>query len=107
MNTIIDVGGKQYNVKKGDVIAVDRISGKENDKVEFENVLLLKDGEKDAIIGTPHVKNVKVEAKVVEHVRDKKVAVFKFKKRKGYKKLRGHKQHYTLVKIEKIVTASK
>ena len=104
MNTIIDISGKQYNVKKGDVIAIDKIDKKENEKIEFNNILLLKNKDESIKIGTPYVKDTKVEAKVLEHVRDKKVFVFKFKRRKNYKRLRGHKQPYTLVKISKIIT---
>ena len=103
MNTIIDIGGKQYNVKKGDVIAIDKIDKKENEKIEFNNILLLKNKDNSIKIGAPYVENVKVEAKVLEHVRDKKVYVFKFKRRKNYKRLRGHKQPYTMVKIDEII----
>ncbi|MCK4798038.1 MAG: 50S ribosomal protein L21 [Spirochaetes bacterium] len=103
MNTIIDIRGKQYNVKKGDVIAIDKIDNKENEKIEFNNILMVNDN-KELKIGTPYVKDVSVQAKVLEHVRDKKVIVFKFKRRKNYKRLKGHKQPYTMIKIEKILT---
>jgi len=101
MSTVIEISGKQYTVNKGDIIAVDRIDKKENEKLEIDKVLMSND--KDKInIGTPYIKNAKVEAKVLEHVRDKKVIVFKFKRRKSYKRTKGHKQPYTMIKIEKI-----
>ena len=102
MISIIDIGGKQYSVKKGDVIAVDKLDKKENEAIVFNNVLLINDQKDDLQIDAPYIKDVKVEAKVLKHVRDDKVFVFKFKKRKSYKRLKGHKQPYTMIEIKKI-----
>jgi len=101
MSAVIEFYGKQYTVNKGDVIAVDKIDKKEKEKIEIDKVLVTN--EKDNVnIGSPYIANAKVEAKIIEHVRDEKVHVFKYKRRKNYKKLKGHKQPYTMIKIEKI-----
>lgn len=102
MKAIFEDRGSQYTVKEGDVIAIDLIEKKSDDIIEFGNVLLLKKDEKDIQIGTPYIKNAKVSAKVIENKKDKKILVFKFKKRKNEKKLKGHRQRYTIIKIESI-----
>jgi len=89
-------------VSEGDVIAIDLMQDKkENDKLEFSNVLLLNDGN-DVKIGTPYVAKAAVKAVVVENTRDKKVIVLKFKRTRNYIRTKGHKQPYTMIKIESI-----
>ena len=101
MYSIIEVGGKQYTVKQGDQIAIDKVNKKENEKIEFNNIIMIKDNDK-VEMGSPYLKNAKVEAKVLGDGRDKKVYTFKYRKRHTFKKLIGHKQPYTMVEIEKI-----
>jgi large subunit ribosomal protein L21 len=102
MTVIIEDRGRQYKVKKDDVIAVDLMEAKENDTIEFDKILLVSN-DKDVKIGAPYVKDAKVKAKVVsDEVRDDKVIDFKFKRRKNYKRTKGHRQSYTLIKIEEI-----
>ena len=101
MTAIFEDRGRQYTVNKDDMIYIDKIDLKEQDKIEFDKVLLVKDNE-NLKIGTPYVDNSKVSATVVKNVRDDKVIVFKFKKRKNYKRTRGHKQPYTMIKIDSI-----
>lgn len=101
MRAIFEDRGNQYTVKEGDVIAIDLIDKSENDNIEFTNVLLLSD-DKDVKIGTPYVAKAKVSAKVIEEQRDKKVIVFKFKNTRNYIRTKGHKQRYTMIKIESI-----
>lgn len=102
MYSIIDVNGKQYTVKEGDVLVVDLLDKNKNDKVEFDKVLLTNKDDKDIKIGTPYVSGAKVLATVLENQRDEKVIVFKYKRRKNYKRMKGHKQPYTMIKIDKI-----
>ena len=102
MFAIIEVGGKQYKVEEGQVLYTERLKGyEEGDEVVFDKVLYVRTQE-DAIIGKPFVENAKVHAEVVENGRDRKILVIKFKGRKGYRRKRGHRQHYTAVKIKKI-----
>lgn len=99
MYAIVDIAGKQFRVEKDQRLKVPHINKEVGDKVEFDRVLLLSDGTK-VKIGKPLVKGAKVSAEVLEHGRDKKVIVFKKKRRKGYKVKRGHRQGFTKVKIE-------
>lgn len=102
MKAIFEDRGSQYTVQEGDIIAIDLMDKNPEDVVEFENVLLLKKDEKNIDIGTPYIKNAKIKAKVIENKKDKKILVFKFKKRKNEKRLKGHRQQYTIIKIESI-----
>jgi large subunit ribosomal protein L21 len=99
MYAIIETGGKQYRVSEGDVIKVEKIAG--TDAVTFENVLMVADGENTAF-GTPYVENASVSADVVGNGKARKVLVFKKKMRKNHRKLRGHRQQYTALKIKEI-----
>ncbi len=106
MFAVIKTGGKQYIIQEGDVLDVEKLDIEEGKKVIFDEVLLIEDNG-ETLIGTPHVKNAQVRAEVVDNFKDKKVIVFKKKKRKQYKKKTGHRQELTRVKIEQIVTAAK
>lgn len=101
MYAIIDTCGKQYKVAEGDLVFVEKLDVKEGDKVTFDQVLLISDNGK-VKVGTPTVKNAKVEATVVKQGKAKKIIVFKYKAKKNERKKRGHRQPYTQVKIEKI-----
>lgn len=99
---VIKTGGKQYLVKEGDVLSVEKIDGKaEGTKVSFDEVLLIDDG-KTTTIGEPTVKGAKVSAEVVEAGRAKKVTVIRYKAKSRYFKKRGHRQPFTKVKITSI-----
>lgn len=108
MYAIVEISGKQYKVQEGDIVFVDRLENLEEGKtVTFDKVLLVSDGEK-VTIGENTVKGAKVEASVVGHGKSKKVLVFKYKAKKNERKMRGHRQPYTKIQIEKItVTASR
>ena len=101
MYAIIEACGKQYKVAEGDEVFVEKLDLNEGDKVTFDKVLLLSDGEK-VKIGTPTVKSAKVEATVIENGKAKKVVVFKYKAKKNERKKQGHRQPYTKIKIDKI-----
>ena len=102
---VIKTGGKQYKVSEGDVIAVEKLPvKKEKEKVTFSEVLLISDGKDKVKVGTPKVAKAKVEATVIEPVsKTKKVTGVKFKAKKRQKKVIGHRQQMTKVKIGKIV----
>ena len=101
MNAVVEISGKQFKVTKDSKLYVHRLDAKEGSKVSFENVLLLDNGSK-VVVGTPTVKGASVEAKVVKHLKDDKVIVFKKKRRKGYKVKNGHRQAITEIVIEKV-----
>ena len=101
MYAVIRTGGKQYKVFENQTLKVEKIDGSEGSEVEFDDVLLYSDGE-NLTLGTPKVENAVVKAHIIEQGRSKKQLVFKYKRRKGYRKMRGHRQHYTEIKIESI-----
>ncbi len=103
MFAVIKTGGKQYRVQVGDILNVEMLDLEEGKKVIFGDVLLIED-DKNTLIGTPVIEKAQVIGEVVENFKDKKVLVFKKKKRKQYRKLTGHRQRLTRVKIEKIVS---
>ena len=97
MYAIVTTGGKQYKVAKDDVITVEKLPASEGDKVDLP-VIFLADGDK-VITDPAALAKAKVTAEVVDHFKGEKQLVFKFKKRKGYKKLRGHRQNLTHIRI--------
>ena len=101
MYAIIKTGGKQYRVQEGDTLRVEKLEGKEGSEINFDNVLMYSDGEK-ITLGEPEIESAVVKGHVVEQAKDKKVIVFKYKRRKGYRKTQGHRQYYTAVKIDSI-----
>ena len=101
MNAIVEISGKQFKVEKDSKLFVHRLEGKEGSKVTFDNVLLLDNGSK-VTVGTPTVKGASIQAKILQHVKDNKVIVFKKKRRKGYKVKNGHRQALTEILIEKL-----
>ena len=103
MYAVIETGGKQYRVAQGDVIEIERaeLSGKAKSSIQFDRVLMVS-GEKGVQVGDPVVGGAQVTAKLLDEVRGDKVMVFKKKRRKGYKKLRGHRQELMRVEIQKI-----
>ena len=102
MYAIIDVGGQQFKVEKDQKIYVNRLEQKEGAKVEFQKVLLIDD-EGKVKIGTPVVKDAKVTAKIISHLKGDKVLIFKKKRRKGYQKLNGFRPYLTQIEIKEIV----
>ena len=101
MNAIVEISGKQFKVSKDTKLFVHRLDAKEGSKVSFDNVLLLDNGKK-VVVGTPSVKGASVEAKVIKHLKDDKVIVFKKKRRKGYRVKNGHRQALSEIIIEKV-----
>ncbi len=100
MYAIIATGGKQYKVSEGDIIKVEKINAATGDTVSFDQVLFVSDAE--VKIGNPTVTDAKVEATVLKEGKGKKIIVYKYKRKTGYHKKKGHRQTYTEVKIDKI-----
>ena len=98
MNAIIVTGGKQYKVAEGDVVYIEKLDQEAGDTVKFDQVLAVIDGEK-ATFGTPVVEGASVEAKIVKNGKGKKIRIFKYNAKKGYRKRQGHRQPYTKVEI--------
>ena len=106
MYAVFRTGGKQYRASKGDRIRVERLDAEEGASVEFDQVLLVGEGA-SVKVGSPLVSGSKVKAKVTAQGRDKKVLVTKFKRRTTYKRVKGHRQHYTEVEITSITGTTK
>lgn len=101
MYAVIETGGKQYRVQEGDVITVEKLKAEAGEKVTFDKVLAVNDG-KELKVGTPVVSGVTVSGTVVENGKGKKVIIFKYKAKKDYRKKQGHRQPYTMVKIDQL-----
>jgi large subunit ribosomal protein L21 len=102
MYAVITSGSKQFTVKEGDKLKLEKLIAEVGSTINFENVLMVSNGD-DIKIGKPFVSGAKVTATVVEHGRHKKLSIVKFRRRKHHMKQMGHRQHYTEVKIEQIV----
>ncbi|HHL32410.1 MAG TPA: 50S ribosomal protein L21 [Oceanospirillales bacterium] len=101
MHAVIATGGKQYRVKEGDVLRVEKLGLDEGAKVEIDQVLMVSNGE-DIKVGTPTLNGATVTAEVMSNGRNKKVKIMKFKRRKHHMKQMGHRQSYSEIKIKKI-----
>ena len=101
MYAVIKTGGHQYKVKEGEQIKIEKVEGNPGEALKFSDVLLLQKGE-EAVLGAPVVANASVDAVIKEQTRNDKIIVFKYKRRKNYKKKTGHKQPQTIVEITKI-----
>ncbi|MBI5218103.1 MAG: 50S ribosomal protein L21 [Bacteroidia bacterium] len=103
MYAIVDIAGQQFKVEKDKKIFVHRLEGTVDSQVVFDKVLLIEN-DTNVSVGTPVVQNAKVEAKILGHLKGDKVLVFKKTKRKGYQKMNGHRQQFTQIQIENIVS---
>ncbi len=101
MYAMVEIQGKQYKAEQDALLKVDRLSQEEGAALELEQVLLLS-SEKGVKVGSPFVKGATVKAVVEKHVRDPKVQVLKFKRRKNYSRLTGHRQAYSLIRVKEI-----
>ena len=99
---IIETGGKQYRVKSGDVLFVEKLPVEAESEITFDKVLAVLDDEKEAVIGAPTVAGATVTAKVIKNGKAKKIHVFKYKAKKNYRRRQGHRQPYTQVQIDAI-----
>lgn len=104
MYAIVSISGKQYRVSEGERIRLPSLDSPAGEVVQFDTVLLTDNAEK-VVVGTPLVSGARVSARVLEHGRNKKITIYKKKRRTGYQRKKGHRQGYTLVEIEKIQPA--
>lgn len=105
MYAIIESGSHQFKVEPETVIEVNRLALDSGAAFETDRVLLVSNEKNDATVGTPYVSGAKVKGTVLEHFRDRKIIVFKFKRRKNYRRKQGHRQELTRVRIDSIETA--
>lgn len=101
MYAVIATGGKQYKVSEGDIVRVEKLDGDVGARVEIQDVLMVGGGDSPTI-GAPIVEKATVTGEIVEQGKEKKILVFKKRRRKGYKKMQGHRQSYTALKIAEI-----
>ncbi|MBS3872965.1 MAG: 50S ribosomal protein L21 [Firmicutes bacterium] len=101
MFAVIETGGKQYRVKPGDMVMVEKLETNVGDMYEFTEVLAVSQGS-ETVFGTPLLPNVTVAAKVMEHGREKKIIIFRYKAKSRYRKKNGHRQPFTKLVIESI-----
>ena len=101
MHAIIETGGKQYKVTEGDTLFIEKLEAEAGQAITFDKVLAILDGDK-ATFGAPVVEGASVAATVVKNGKGKKVRIFKYTPKKGYRKRQGHRQPYTKVEIQKI-----
>jgi large subunit ribosomal protein L21 len=102
MYALVEFKGKQYKAEKGDLLKVDRIDAEPGSALEIETVLLVSGDAGSVSVGAPYVQGAKVSAKVESHEKDKKIIVFKYKPKKDYRRKQGHRQQYSIIKIEDI-----
>jgi len=101
MYAIIETGSKQYKVSEGDIIKVEKLNINPGEEYNFNNILLIADGEKISF-GSPYISNAVVTANVIANGKEKKVIVYKYKSKKGFHKKKGHRQQFTQLEIKKI-----
>lgn len=104
MYAVFQISGFQYSAQEGEVLQIPLQDAKAGDKIDISEVLLVKNND-DATVGTPFVENAKIEAEVVGHGKNDKVLIYKYKRRTKYRRRQGHRQDYSEIKINKIVTA--
>jgi large subunit ribosomal protein L21 len=101
MYAVVSTGGKQYKVQKGETLRIEKIPGEVGGKVTLDQVLLVADGE-SIRVGRPMIEKAAVQASIVEQDKAKKILVFKYKRRKRYRRKAGHRQPYTAIRIDDI-----
>ena len=101
MYAVVATGGKQYKIREGDTLRAEKIPGEIGSAVSFDKVLMISDGE-DVKLGQPILEDVIVQGHIVEQGKGKKIIVFKYKRRKRYRRKQGHRQQYTAIKIDRI-----
>jgi len=104
MYAVLKTGGKEYRISKGDIIRVEKLDGKVGDQVALKDVLMVSQ-EDQAQFGTPHLTNAVVTGEIIQQMKGRKVLTYKMKRRKNYRRLKGHRQTYTYLKVNDISLA--
>src|SRR3990172_4738140 len=102
MDAVVKTGGKEYRVSRGDVIRVEKLEGKAGDQVTLQEIMMISDEGQVKAVGTPYVANAVITAEIIQETKGKKVLTYKMKKRKNYRRLKGHRQTYTYLKVNDI-----
>ncbi len=102
MYALIQTGGKQYKVSEGTIVKIEKVAGEAGGNVVLDQVLMINDENGGVKIGNPVLENATVTARILDQGRSKKIIVYKYKKRKNYRRKQGHRQPYTRLLIEKI-----
>jgi len=101
MNAVVKTGGKEYRISKGDLIRVEKMEGKVGDQVTMKDILMISDEDK-VQVGNPFLTNAVITGEIVQQVRGKKVLIYKMKRRKNYRRTKGHRQTYTYIRVNEI-----
>ena len=101
MNAVVKTGGKEYRISQGDLIRVEKMEGKVGDQVTMKDILMISDEDK-VQVGNPFLTNAVITGEIVQQVRGKKVLIYKMKRRKNYRRTKGHRQTYTYVRVNDI-----
>jgi len=101
MYAVVQTGGKQYRLSVGDSVRVEKLAGEPGDVIDLPQVLMVGDGEQVSV-GTPAIEGACVKAEILAHGRDKKIRVFKMKRRKKYRRTQGHRQSFTQLRVTDI-----
>jgi large subunit ribosomal protein L21 len=107
MYAVVRTGGKQYKVEPGTKFVVEKLEAKKGSSVNLDDVLLVVDDKGEPIVGTPKVQDAKVTCEVLSQAKSKKIIVFKFKRRKRYKRKKGHRQELTMLKVNDVKCGDK
>lgn len=106
MYAVVEAGGRQVELTAGRFVEIDMVAAESDQKYVFEKVLMIVNGA-DSVVGKPFIEGAKVTGKVIDHVKDKKLVVYKYRPKKGTRKRTGHRQHHTRVFISKIEVGGK
>jgi len=101
MYAVVKTGGKEYRISKGDILRVEKLEGRVGDKVALKDILMISQ-EGQLEVGTPHLTHATVMGEIVQEMKGKKVLTYKMKKRKNYRRLKGHRQTYTYLRVNDI-----
>ena len=104
MFAVVKAGGKEYKISKGDIIRIDKVEGHVGDQVTLKDVLMVCQ-EGDVRVGNPYLSQAAVTGEIVQQTKGKKILVFKMKRRKNYRRLKGHRQQYTYLRVNEITPA--
>jgi large subunit ribosomal protein L21 len=104
MNAVVKTGGKEYRISRGDLIRVEKMEGKVGDQVTMKDILMISNGDK-VQVGNPLLANAVITGEIIQQVKGKKVLTYKMKRRKNYRRTKGHRQTYTYIRVNEISLA--